>query len=573
MKLRVLTAACLAALCLCLPAAAAGEDPSGTAPPTGAETVTAELRAELFQKGSLNGAYTRPGPMALADWTEEELYQIIYQGLAQAKGTIDLSELGIRVEVSQGSIDPDCEGAQMLKRTFEAVTNDHPELFFVTGWWSYNASYRDGGYTVDQLTPEYDTELLAQRDDFEDRVDEVVAQTGGMDALEKALFFHDWLVENVAYNWAVANGQEADADVHSAYSALVRGDAVCEGYALAYNVLLRECGIGCAIVVSRPMNHAWSLVELDGGWYHVDPTWDDPTPDLPGYCGHDNFLRSDEGIRATKHYGWEDPGVQVSTDEPEGIFRQTDNRIYRYGGRWYYLEIDSRTGALYRADSLTDPAAEPVAERLRFFAHRFPNGSGYSYYPNFGVVWDGGAMYYVAEEGRSLSWINLSDGSGGVLGEIPFTASASAQGEYEPELDGIGLYYDDGQIVAVSRTRPEVILARFQPAALPDYPPAWDGMPGGVTAIAGGACTEEGVQIGLVWAEEPDAPAPWLAAAFYSDDGRLIALRTVDTQGLERGLNVLELAGDRLPGGYGRAAFFLLEDGAWRPLAQRGEMG
>ena len=47
----------------------------------------------------------------------------------------------------------------------------------------------------------------------------------------------------------------------------------------------------------------------------------------------------------------------------------------------------------------------------------------------------------------------------------------------------------------------------------------------------------------------------------------------MDTQGLERGLNVLELAGDRLPGGYGRAAFFLLEDGAWRPLAQRGEMG
>ena len=392
-----------------------------------------------------------------------------------------------------------------------------------------------------------------------------------MDALEKALFFHDWLVENVAYNWEVANGQEADTDVHSAYSALVRGDAVCEGYALAYNMLLRECGIGCTIVVSEPMNHAWSLVELDGSWYHADPTWDDPTPDLPGYCGHENFLRSDEGIRDTSHYGWDDPGVEVSAEEPEGIFRHTNNRIYQYGGRWYYLEISRKVGTLYRTDSLTDTEAVAVVEGLRFFAHRFPSGSGYAYYPTFSVVWDDGVLYYVAED-QSLAWINLNDGSVSALGEVPFTASASAQKEYEADLDAIGLYRDsrNGEIVAVSRTRPETVLARFQPAVLPEYPPAWDEMPGNATALAGAAWNEGDLQIGLVWAEGADAPAPWLAAAFYDAEGRLTALRVVSTEGLEAGLNVLELAGDRLPGDHARAALFLLAgDGTLTPLEEK----
>ena len=27
------------------------------------------------------------------------------------------------------------------------------------------------------------------------------------------------------------------------------------------------------------IDHAWNLVELDGKWYHLDATWDDPMPD------------------------------------------------------------------------------------------------------------------------------------------------------------------------------------------------------------------------------------------------------------------------------------------------------
>ena len=49
------------------------------------------------------------------------------------------------------------------------------------------------------------------------------------------------------------------------------------------------------------MNHIWNLIKIDGKWYHVDVTWDDPIMDKPGRVKHDNFLRSDDGIKDTDH--------------------------------------------------------------------------------------------------------------------------------------------------------------------------------------------------------------------------------------------------------------------------------
>ena len=43
-----------------------------------------------------------------------------------------------------------------------------------------------------------------------------------------------------------------------------------------------SCGIPCVIVIGQGTNserteiHAWNYVQLDGTWYAVDCTWDDP---------------------------------------------------------------------------------------------------------------------------------------------------------------------------------------------------------------------------------------------------------------------------------------------------------
>ena len=103
--------------------------------------------------------------------------------------------------------------------------------------------------------------------------DECMQKAGSSD-YARALWLHDWLIHN------------ADYDMTDTYffadGVLLHGAGVCQSYALAYEMLLRAVGIesiyvtGDVIVGEKTESHAWNLVKLNGKWYHVDCTWDDP---------------------------------------------------------------------------------------------------------------------------------------------------------------------------------------------------------------------------------------------------------------------------------------------------------
>lgn len=506
------------------------------------EPVTCEVN--LFQCGSLEGAQTIPGQVTLLD-SEEEAYQRIYQGLVDKLEEIELYDLRISVE----------EG----KALFERVVNDNPELFYIENRYGY--SYM-GDYLY-ALIPEY---MEGLPDDAGARMSQAMERAlavlePGMSQMEQALLLHDYLVVHVTYNWSVATtGVAQDKLVYTTYGALANGDAVCQGYAEAYQLLLKQCGIQSVVVSSSNMNHAWNLVEIDGSWYHVDTTWDDPVPDLPGYCRHENFLRSDAGIATAGsgkgHFGWTVPeGIQVAEEEPELIIRTTDNSVYRYEEHYYYLEAQHGAGKLYRAASITDKEPELVTDSLSLFFH----SSGGYYFNQYSVVWRQGILYYV-NRGKTLTAYDLNTGSATGLGSIPFTAADAADGAYPSAQDAIGLVCDEdqGQLVAVSKTRPEEVLATFQ---LTDYPPAWEVLPTEETTLAGGLLRDhrDTLQVGLVWAEEAAAESRLLAALYQ--DGQLVDLREVTSDSWTPGLNVLELSLEDCPA-YDRLTLFLLSGDA-----------
>lgn len=122
----------------------------------------------------------------------------------------------------------------------------------------------------------------------------------GMNAHEKVKAVHDWVLLNVAYDRSLVQ--------HSAYAALTKGVTVCQGYALLTYRLLNEGGIQNRIVEGTVSTgpHAWNLVNLDGKWYHLDTTFDDPVPDVKGRTTYGYYLITDERIgrdhRWTKTY-------------------------------------------------------------------------------------------------------------------------------------------------------------------------------------------------------------------------------------------------------------------------------
>lgn len=103
-----------------------------------------------------------------------------------------------------------------------------------------------------------------------------------MSDYEKELCIHDYIVENTIYGFSLSH----DDSEFNAYGALVNGRAVCSGYAAAMNLLLRCAGVESKIVIgdatdiyskdSKTEKHAWNQVKVDGIWYNMDATWDDP---------------------------------------------------------------------------------------------------------------------------------------------------------------------------------------------------------------------------------------------------------------------------------------------------------
>lgn len=100
----------------------------------------------------------------------------------------------------------------------------------------------------------------------EEVINDAIDAFSGTD-YDKIYAAHEYLRSRSSYN---DNGSYM---VQTAYGALVNKEAVCEGYAKAYKILLNAMGIECDVVINA--EHAWNVVQLEGKWYLVDVTNDD----------------------------------------------------------------------------------------------------------------------------------------------------------------------------------------------------------------------------------------------------------------------------------------------------------
>ena len=104
----------------------------------------------------------------------------------------------------------------------------------------------------------------------------------GMSDTEKVTAIHDYLIYHADYT---ANGDTTQATERNCRVAglVLDGSAVCSGYANTFYLFCKAAGLDCEYVRGESVpkkddfGHAWNRVEVDGTWYYVDCTWDDPT--------------------------------------------------------------------------------------------------------------------------------------------------------------------------------------------------------------------------------------------------------------------------------------------------------
>lgn len=323
-----------------------------------------------------------PAPGVRADAASlEDVRQAIlrgYEDLAAADGlthTIDVSGYGIPLE----------ELKQLVTST--GRQGDCLQPWYLENF-SYNYNTETGlvnTVTFRRLDPEvYDYTLFQQK--MAEILDATVHE--GMSQWQKALSIHDYLVTHCAYDLTYT--------YRKGYDAIVRGTSVCSGYAEAYMYLLQRVGIDCRYVSSDGMDHGWNVVKINGNWYHVDATWDDPTADLSGRCLHRYFLLSDTAMADGdhNHYGWDTSITCTDTGwDTDRFWHGIDSPIcYESADVCYFRRKTGDTGyTVYRRDregnqtavSTTDAGYISIAGDGR---RRF--------YVNYGLDLEGDTLYY-----------------------------------------------------------------------------------------------------------------------------------------------------------------------------------
>lgn len=106
--------------------------------------------------------------------------------------------------------------------------------------------------------------------------------TSWMSDYECVKAIHDYLVKNIDYGFVGIDDKYGSDLAHRAEGALCYDTAVCQGYAEAFELLCSCVGIQANMMYGQAsssdgyQSHAWNIVRINGEWYQIDCTWDDP---------------------------------------------------------------------------------------------------------------------------------------------------------------------------------------------------------------------------------------------------------------------------------------------------------
>ncbi|MCI8443424.1 MAG: transglutaminase domain-containing protein [Provencibacterium sp.] len=140
----------------------------------------------------------------------------------------------------------------------------------------------------------------------------------GMSDYEKTRAAFDYMITHVSMEepiglelWRIHGGGDTPIPFveQRAISPLRFGVGMCEDYAAALTLLLRGMGLSAEYVPGLTfsaeghlVDHAWTMVEIDGSWYHLDSQLEDNIS-RHGAVRYKYFLRGDASLSGSHRWG------------------------------------------------------------------------------------------------------------------------------------------------------------------------------------------------------------------------------------------------------------------------------
>lgn len=113
----------------------------------------------------------------------------------------------------------------------------------------------------------------------------------GMTDYEKVKLIHDYIANKAEY---ITSSKEYN--VYTWLSILIGKGGVCDAYSNLFYEMCRKANLEVRILSNK--DHSWNKVKVDGVWYNVDVTWDDPIENSE--FNYIYFLRSDSFIAKSR---------------------------------------------------------------------------------------------------------------------------------------------------------------------------------------------------------------------------------------------------------------------------------
>ena len=263
------------------------------------------------QANIANNANTVQGDKSNTDITINRFFynqlvenqKIIYDKLFENKDKLKQGTYKIDFKETFSKMLSDEDGSKRLGQDYqtaiEAFMHDNPDLFYI----DVNKMYLNIKTTTKFLTTKNEVFISAKdgetylSDEFQD-LEQINAAINEIEKVknkiindlpesdyDKIMKIHDYLVDTIEYD----STYQAIGS-YGIYGALIGKTCVCEGYAKSLKYLANAAGIKCEIMQGTATNssgktesHAWNCVKINGIWYEIDPTWDDPIIVGSGY--------------------------------------------------------------------------------------------------------------------------------------------------------------------------------------------------------------------------------------------------------------------------------------------------
>ena len=237
---------------------------------------------------------------------QKKLYDALYDNVREVYPDTDADEELYKTK--QVIIDGVLLSTADIRVAAKALYDDNPDIFWLSST-IYQLTSADNSYTAVQMRSVYSPEeIKAMQNAVRQAVNNFYAEVPeGLSAYEREKYVHDFVGRICEYDSEAAE-THASADriteAYIVYGTLVKGMAVCEGYARTMQLLLCGLGVDCVGVTGLGFDsdgtdelHMWDAVSLDDGWYYTDPTWDDQLYDYRRY----QYFNLDEATMGADH--------------------------------------------------------------------------------------------------------------------------------------------------------------------------------------------------------------------------------------------------------------------------------